>query len=452
MGSRAELTIGDVTFGCWKDEIDPFILVLFSESEKRIREYPRPPEVEEILEDGEEWPFHVARYVTNVQTLKARLDFFGFTLDTTKRVFEIAMKQEIEDTRKSIVTTERFESSNVGDLSAHSPLLKRYQEKLEVLLRTDVDGWIEALTVAFQNPSQAFPDKIRTLADCFQPLLALKYDRFPASVDDRFRLRFELEVASSGEVVLDYSEFVNDEIYSPSDPITKYALDSLPADARQLCHIIVLTEGSTDKFYLETAMKVVHPEVVQYVSFLDFNGWNVAGGASLLESMVRSFAAAGIRDRIVAIFDNDAAGLASQARLSQLNLPANMRVLRYPDIEVARYYPTLGPSGTVTMDVNGSAASIEIYLGEDVLRNDDGQLIPIQWKAFEPSVKRYQGEIVDKRGCQKRFSEKLDRLNVSQGETGGSAWQDLLTITDAILYAFAKVDSDEIIEFVKLNA
>ena len=108
-------------------------------------------------------------------------------------------------------------------------------------------------------------------------------------------------------------------------------------------------------------------------------------------------------------------------------------------------------SGSETMDVNGSAASIELYLGEDVIRGDDGQLIPIQWKAFEPSVKRYQGEIVDKRGCLKRFSEKFGRLNGGAAERDGPAWRDLLAITDSILFAFTDADSDELIEFTRLN-
>ena len=448
MGIRAGLTIGEVSFASWKDDINPFILVLFSEAEKQVVEQPRPVDAEDDPEEGEEGPFYSARYVTTVEALKARLEFFGFTLETTRRVFKIAIEQEIEETRKSIAT---YEGRDWSDQDAVKELTKRYRETLEIMVRSEFDEWIEALREAFRSPSWELPSELRTLADCFQPLNQFSYKRFPGSLDERFRLRLELEVASGTEVALDYSEFLNDGAYSPSDPITKFALDWLPAEARQFSHVIVLTEGSTDKFYLEAAMKLLRPELIQYVSFLDFDGWNVAGGASLLESMVRSFAAAGIRDRIVAIFDNDAAGSASQARLSQHALPGNIRVLRYPDIELARHYPTLGPSGSAAMDVNGSAASIELYLGEDVLRDDNGQLIPVQWKAFEPSVKRYQGEIVDKRGCHRRFAEKLDRLNRGTGERGGSAWRDLLVITDSILFAFASVDSDELIELASLS-
>jgi hypothetical protein len=161
--------------------------------------------------------------------------------------------------------------------------------------------------------------------------------------------------------------------------------------------------------------------------------------------MIRAFMAAGIRGRIVAIFDNDTAGFASHQRLTQLALLSNIRVLRYPDIDLAKSYPTLGPSGTVIMDVNGLAASIELYLGEDVVRDEGGDLIPIQWKSYDPSLKRYQGEITDKKGCWKRFSEKLAQEGDSRGSREGPEWRDLLLVANTLCTAFAVADREELI-------
>lgn len=44
--------------------------------------------------------------------------------------------------------------------------------------------------------------------------------------------------------------------------------------------------------------------------------------------------------------------------------------MRLPDLEFLKSYPTLGPNGLANMDINGVAASIELYLGNDVLRGD----------------------------------------------------------------------------------
>jgi hypothetical protein len=96
------------------------------------------------------------------------------------------------------------------------------------------------------------------------------------------------------------------------------------------------------------------------------------------------------------------------------------------------------------MDVNGLAASIELYLGEDVVRDGSGDLIPIQWKSYDPSLKRYQGEITDKRGCWKRFSEKLAQVGDSRGRDGPE-WRDLLLVTNTLCTAFAVADGEELI-------
>ena len=50
MGIRAELTIGEIHFASWKDDINPFILVLFSESEKQISQQSRPLDADDDLE------------------------------------------------------------------------------------------------------------------------------------------------------------------------------------------------------------------------------------------------------------------------------------------------------------------------------------------------------------------------------------------------------------------
>ncbi|MDB6037409.1 MAG: hypothetical protein JWM99_1250 [Verrucomicrobiales bacterium] len=43
-------------------------------------------------------------------------------------------------------------------------------------------------------------------------------------------------------------------------------------------------------------------------------------------------------------------------------------------------------SRRIHMDVNGLAASLEIYFGEDVLIRKDGTLTPIHWRGFDSGV------------------------------------------------------------------
>lgn len=58
-------------------------------------------------------------------------------------------------------------------------------------------------------------------------------------------------------------------------------------------------------------------------------------------------------------------------------------------------------------DVNGRAASLELYFGEDVLRQTDGGLTSVQWTGYSKKQASYQGEILNKVQLQKRFRAKL---------------------------------------------
>ena len=140
--------------------------------------------------------------------------------------------------------------------------------------------------------------------------------------------------------------------------------------------------------------------------------------------MLKSFAAAGISNRVVAYFDNDSAAYEAVMGL-QVKLPGHYRILHYPDLEVARLYPTLGPQGNSKMDVNRLAGSIELYLGLDVLAAGDGGLLPIQWKGYMGKIKTYQGEVVDKGRVQRAFKEKVNAAKANPAVIIEQDWSSL---------------------------
>ena len=105
--------------------------------------------------------------------------------------------------------------------------------------------------------------------------------------------------------------------------------------------------------------------------------------------------------------------------MSTINLkifPSNFKILKFPELDIAKNYPTLGPSGNVAMDINGLACSIEIYTGSDVLNNDDGDFYPIQWKGYSKKMNSYQGEILEKKEVQERFQQKLEDAKSSNSD------------------------------------
>jgi hypothetical protein len=168
---------------------------------------------------------------------------------------------------------------------------------------------------------------------------------------------------------------------------------------------------------------------------MDFEGMAVPGGAGALVATVKAFAGAGITNRVVALFDNDSAGRDAARQLAAVTLPANYRVLTYPALPIARAWPTVGPTGPATMDINGLAGSIELYLGEDVLQSADG-LEPVQWKGLVESVGQYQGELIRKTEVQRRFREKLRRAQENLVPPDTRDWSGMRAILEEVIRAF----------------
>jgi hypothetical protein len=67
------------------------------------------------------------------------------------------------------------------------------------------------------------------------------------------------------------------------------------------------------------------------------------------------------------------------------------------------------PQGEHRIDVNGKAASIELFLGRHNLSTDDGVLTPVIWTNYLHAARLYQGAISDKRRVFERFLEETRR-------------------------------------------
>jgi len=195
---------------------------------------------------------------------------------------------------------------------------------------------------------------------------------------------------------------------------------------------IVLTEGKTDAWILEQSLNVIYPHLQGLLSFLDFESSGYGGGVGNLANTVKALAGSGIMNNIIALFDNDTAASAACKTLKTLSLPSNMIVKKLPSIKLLRKYPTIGPSGKGYQDVNGIAGSIELYLGEDVLRMQNGHLTPIQWTGYDRGEKQYQGEVLDKLEIHERFKNKLEDYKRPLGKE----WDGLRSILDLLIGAF----------------
>lgn len=200
--------------------------------------------------------------------------------------------------------------------------------------------------------------------------------------------------------------------------------------------VIVLTEGSTDASMLQGALSLIYPHLSDFLKFMDF-GVGPEGGAAAQLRALKAFAACGVANRVIAIFDNDTAASEVLASLTT-PLPGSFRILRYPDIDLGRKYPTLGPQGSSDADINGRVGALELYFGRDILAGPTGALTPIRWTGFSKKQGEYQGEFVEKSRLQAEFRSKLNDA-ISRGSLDSSEdWSGMISILDCLRHAYSE--------------
>ena len=134
---------------------------------------------------------------------------------------------------------------------------------------------------------------------------------------------------------------------------------------------------------------------------------------------------------MIGIFDNDTAAEEALSQLEYIPLPDNFKILRYPLLKFAEKYPTYGPTGLTYLDINGSACSIELYLGKDIIR--DKKMYPVQWKGYSVKAKKYQGEISKKEELHTLFNKKL---NLFDKGSKSADWSGIDLILQELFFAF----------------
>lgn len=408
MGSIANLSVRGVDAFTWKNSVDPTFLFLYTASEV-VRE-PRPPEDVDDYHDD-----HATLLVSTAGALADRLDFLGIGASATRAAFQRNLEE-------SLASTIRIPPQLESDL---------VQPKIDLLTGLQLSDWVGLVADALGDPELVRGNRWedpRSLA----ALLELWRDDDP-------RLLFRallMALDPDEEVRLDVSDLLaGGWIDEPFDPQAA-AVDHFSYAMTNGAPAVVITEGSTDARFLQAALDVRYPHLVSYIRFLDF-GDGAEGSAAAGVRTLKSFAAAGISNRIILLLDNDSAAR-DALRSLKAPLPAHYMAIHYPRLALAEQYPTLGPTGISIMDVNGLAASVEMYLGEDVLVDADGELTPVQWRSYLEGVKSYQGELMQKKKIQERFLRKVKDAKAADELPPTQDWSGIDAIIDALKCALAE--------------
>ncbi len=436
MGSYSELKLGIFHIGSIKNAIDPFIMTLYRESDKRVKVVnTSAPEFQDNYdtEGVEEDQMALVQYACPAYIIRDRLELMGFTKDIAEDGFHRGLQIE----------TERFE----GHLTRfHSDAI---QEIIQLLKALTLAKWETSLQEIYQQKLQPKRNGDPTLIE-LDPLLRYmlteEWYGFPGS-DYRHFIRLLTDICDPNEeLVYDLTDLHLGGWIDGADDLVNYAEDLIADGFDVSRRVIVLTEGNSDKWILERSLKLIYPHLIDYFHFLDFEGARIGGGAGALANIIKAFAGAGIVNRIIALFDNDTAAESAVNTLKSISLPDNIVVLQYPTLTLANEYPTLGPTGLAAMNVNGLAGSIELYLGKDVLVDAAGNLLPVQWRGYDAKLEKYQGEIMDKSDILERFNTKLSICESDSSKFSEYDWDGIKAIFTEMRQAFHQKDSKEILK------
>lgn len=163
---------------------------------------------------------------------------------------------------------------------------------------------------------------------------------------------------------------------------------------------LIVTEGSSDAKIIRHAFNVLRPQIRDFFRYVDMEDEYPFSGTGNLRKFVQGLAALRVPLNVVALFDNDAEGVAMFEKTRDLKLPQTYSVQILPDLPALEQFPTNGPTGASKENINGRAAAIECYL--DLTRGCLPQM-EVEWGAKNNTLDRYQGELLGKTQAMKDF-------------------------------------------------
>ena len=448
MGSYSNLRINGFKLYSVKDFVNPTTMMLFTEKDKRSCPFHAHDSTSALSgvdssadtgpnddEKGDD-PENIVEYAIPLSVAKDRLEFMGFTTSKIRKMFREGIEERL---------AELTEWRNNPSWANVDGLRNDLDRKEQVLRNLTYEVWLEEFANIIRTgltPSidYWYRDKgTDDFSELFRYMIGNTSEDmfgFP-SYDTRVFLRAVCELTHPNpELVYDLTELVEGGYVEVDEDLSGWARRQMADDFLINHKIIVLTEGVSDRKSLEEALNLLYPHLSDYYSFMDFEGARVPGGAGILTTTVKAFIGADVVNRVVAFFDNDTAALSAMRSLRNIAIPKNVRILRYPNLEIARNYPTLGPQGTMLMDINGLACSVELYFGSDILRNETGDLTPIQWRGYDNTMQQYQGEIINKAELQAKFAEKIQKCQTDASAMQNYDWSGMRAILDCLRSAF----------------
>lgn len=169
--------------------------------------------------------------------------------------------------------------------------------------------------------------------------------------------------------------------------------------------ILIVTEGTTDSFIIKKTIHELYNYIEDLFEFIDMHENYPFTNTGSLTNFCMGLHKIKILNYVIAIYDNDTAGIQSYNKAKQICTNENMLIYHLPYMEEFKSFKTIGPEGISECDINNKAVAIECFLDFKSVSDDP----IVRWSNYNDAMAQYQGSLINKDNYTRAF--KMANLN-----------------------------------------
>lgn len=156
--------------------------------------------------------------------------------------------------------------------------------------------------------------------------------------------------------------------------------------------LLIVTEGKTDSFIIKKIIQELYPHISNFFTFVDMQNNYPFTGTGNLSNFCKGLYKINAINKIIAIFDNDTAGIFSYNETKKICNSSNILVMHLPNVKELKRIKTRGPKGCAYSNINGKAVAIECFLD---FKSVDFEP-EVRWLNYNDKMGQYQGALINK--------------------------------------------------------
>lgn len=375
MGTMITLGVGKLEINWGKNDFYENFRDLFQPNDWKDIKYYYADNVVEIKKG----------YSRKLALVKPRLDLLGYTLENIKTIYESTYTEYCDvmgEYADPVLTFEEY----------FNVFSKINLSKVNTLTEDDDWDFGEYVTKCI------FEDKeIQRLLKKYS--LGRKSGEFYENLPPRLLVRVLCENPTAKDLPLQW--YMADHVengWSKEEDLSPKLEDK--------DKILIVTEGKSDTFILQTSINKLFPSISDFFYFIDMEENYPFTGTGNLYNFASGLTKIKIQNKTIIVFDNDEAGIFSYKKCQEkLEVISNLKFYHLPDMDEFKNFLTVGPTGDSYQDINGKAVSIECFLDLDF---NSPKAPKVRWTIYNEKSNKYQGALISKDEYTRTFKKHLE--------------------------------------------